>query len=668
MGNFKDIMTKISAYILIFILLSGFGSTLLADEAAVEDADLFDIPLEQLMEVEITSSARRPQSISRASRAVYVITAEDIRAAGPVRIEDLLRMVPGMDVFQTKNLVSQIGVRGYTKWNNERMQILLDGRPLYDPYLGGSLFYLNPIFTENIERIEVIRGPAGVTWGVNAMNGVINIITKKAEDTQGGLFSGSTGNHSLQQGFIRYGQTQGNFSWRATVGHFNNSGFATENGIPVEDDYKAFQATGLGEWKIDEATTLTFSGGLQNAHSNNELLKYLNLLWRRVFDDGSSLQLRWSESCIDRKNIQNNYSSSYGSWGWYNVADIHSQEEMFELQHNFTLGKHQFVWGMDYTRDIYLSTPLTTTNHGVQANTIPEDYINDQGSAFIEGEFELADNLWYTVGVRGYYNELTNFDWAGRMALVYEFAPKHFLRGSISRSFRRPTMWQEFRTGPNDSGNQMNGEGNNSLINESLLSYEIGYRGQLKDNFSVNVEAYLSKDNNMMALVKGIHETSPWEYWYDKWYNVYDITTYGIESSFEWQVNDAWLMKGFYVYRHQTDQDKLTYWETGETGIILGPKHRIGLTNRFKLDETTTLNTQLYWTDTATPYYEYIEGEPFCRFDVRLAKTFWNDRAEIAVGATNLFDQSHYEGGYDWGTSSYVEVPRQFYIQFFCTF
>lgn len=150
-----------------------------AEESLSTQPDLFELPLEALMEIEITSSARRPQSISRASRAVYIITAEDIRQAGPTRIEDLFRLVPGMDVFQTKGLVSAVGSRGYVKWNNERMQILLDGRPLYDPYLGGALFYLHPIFLEEIERIEVIRGSAGVAWGVNAMNGVINIITKK---------------------------------------------------------------------------------------------------------------------------------------------------------------------------------------------------------------------------------------------------------------------------------------------------------------------------------------------------------------------------------------------------------------------------------------------------------------------------------------------------------
>ena len=662
-------------------LILGLSAQMYANEIDFDNEDLFEMSLEKLMEVEIISSARRPQSLSRASRAVYVITAEDIRQAGPVRIEDLFRMVPGMDVFQTKGLVSYVGSRGYTKWNNERMQILVDGRPLYDPYLGGSLFYLNPVFLENIEQIEVIRGSAGVTWGVNAMNGVINIITKKAADTQGGLVSGSIGQQQMRNGFVRYGATEGPLSWRTTSGNFSDNGFAHKNGTSISDSYDAFQMTGRGEYKLNDNDTLVFSGGHQNASSNKESLQYMNFIWDKLMDDGSSWQIRWTESYITRKDMQNYYTSSNSTL--FNLADIHSREEIFEIQHNFLQDNHNIVWGADYTRDVYRSS-----EHNKHSNTVPEDFENDQGSIFIEDEITLADNLWFTAGYRGHYNELTHFDWAASAALVWEFAPKHFLRGAISRSFRRPTMWQEFRCGPlkyegtagYPDGVIITGEGNDSLRNETQISYEIGYRGQFADNFALNVEGYLNKDKDMMAVDKSGNLTqstltwpaTPWydTDWYNQWQNTYDITTYGLETSIEWEPTDWWLVRGFHVYTHQTGRNQLTNWRTGETGIILSPKHRVGLTNRFKLDESTTLNTQLYWTDTATQSLEYIHGEPFWRLDVRLARQL-NDRAEIAIGAINLQDRSHKEGGYgDWpsGGPDLTEVPRQFYIQFFCSF
>lgn len=671
--------------ILLLLALFILGADVFAEDPNSEDEDgFFDLSIEQLMNVEVTSSARRAQSISRSTRAVYVITAEDIRQAGPVRIEDLFRMVPGMDVFRTKGLVSAVGSRGYTKWNNERMQILLDGRPLYDPYLGGALFYLHPIFLENIERIEVIRGSAGVTWGVNAMNGVINIITKKTADTQGGLVYGAIGEQHLYQDFLRYGGTEGPFSWRGTIGSFYEDGFVKEHdidsGLLKEDDYGAFLATGRAEWAPSEDTTMVFTGGHQNGWSNNETLQYMNFLWEKRVDEENTLQFRWTESYITRKKMKNYYTSS-NSW-MYNLADVGSREEMFEIQHNVLFGRHNIVWGADYTQDVYRSRPRNE-----QPNTIREDFYNDQVSVFVEDEIELADNLWYTIGGRGFYNELTHFDWAGSTALVWEFKPNHFLRTAVSRSFRRPTMWQEFRCGPLKyigtggfpDGKILIGEGNDSLDNESQISYEIGYRGQWAKNLSVNVEGYLNKDKDMMAIDKSgtLTEVSPtwppgWSDtdWYNQWRNTYDVTTYGIETSVEWEPAEWWLLRGFHTYMHQTNRNELTNWRTGETGIILSPKHRVGLTNRFKLDDVTTLNTQLYWTDTATQSLEYIHGEPFWRFDIRLARRIWNDRAEIAIGAMNLLDNAHKEGGYgDWNaTPQLTEVPRQFYVQFFCSF
>ena len=618
------------------------------------EKNISDMSLEELMNVEVTSSARRPQPVSRATSAMYVITAEDIRQAGPVRIDDLLRQVPGMDVFQTKGLVYNMGSRGFAQWNNVRMQVLLDGRPLYDPYLGGTLFYLNPVFLDEIERIEVIRGSAGVTWGVNAMNGVINIITKKAADTQGGLVYGSFGTQQLQQETVRYGGTNGPVSWRATMGAFNENGFTPNQ----EDDYKAFQTTGRADIKLSDDSTMLLTGGQQNAYANEESLQYMNLLWNKTFKDDSSLQVRWTESYIERNK---NWLGSDGTtWLGGNAS---SQEEMLEIQHNFEHDSHNIVWGLDYTRDIYDGTP---TQEGEQSATSPTGFANDQGSAFIEDEITLADNLWYTLGYRAHYNELTNFDWAGSTALVWEFTPKHFLRAAISKAFSRPTLWEEFETDSASWGKF----GNDRLHNEEEVSYELGYRGQWTKNLSVNIEGYINKTKDLISLATLYDEYGSWLR--QQFENVYDATTYGLETSVEWKPADWWLIRGFHTYMHQTDRNQLTEWGNNKMEIELSPQQRAGLTNRFYLDKSTTLNTQLYWTEGgATQSLDHIEKTgPFYRLDVRLARSIWNDTAEIAIGATNLLDKSHPEGGYDWSGPSPVltEVPRQLYFQFFYKF
>jgi len=656
-------MTRIFYSILRAVFICGLlglltiATPVLAEQK--EPNDLFEMSLEELMSLEITSSARRLQPVTRATSAVFVITAEDIRQAGPVRIEDLLRLVPGMDVFWKDGVTSAIGCRGFIQWSNKGMQVLLDGRPLYDPYLGGELFFLNPIPLEDIERIEVIRGSAGVTWGVNAMNGVVNIITKKAADTQGGLGYGAFGNREFQQGYLRYGGTNGPLAWRGTVATLHDEGFGLDHGNapagnswngPISDYYEPFEATGRGDLKLSEDTTLSFSGGHKyspiSGHNTltNRSVQYMNLLWEKAVSDSSSWKIRWSESYIRRTGTNH-----------YNDIDVRSREEMLELQHNFVHDRHSIVWGADYTRDVYKSRTLSTA-----INTVPEDFINDQASAFIEDEITLADNLWFTIGYRGHYNELTHFDWAGRTALVWEFTPKHFLRGAISRAFRRPTMWEEFRYAPDI----WSLSGNDSLRNERMVSYEIGYRGQWAKNLSVNIEGYINKHKDIIA--KKYDDLATWTGY--RWQNVYDVTTYGLETDVEWKPFDWWFVRAFHVYLHQTDRNQLTNYRSGETESYLPPKHRMGLTNRFSIDKATTLNTQLYWTDTSTEFLEYIGGRAFWKLDVRLARRFWNDSAEIAIGAMNLLDHFHYEGGYDWTTNEYVEAPRLFYFQFFYKF
>ncbi|MFA5292160.1 MAG: TonB-dependent receptor [Phycisphaerae bacterium] len=650
-----------SAFCVIAFLLILLSVSLDAFGAESSDTNsLFSMSLEDLMKVEITSSARRSQSLNRASRAVYVITAEDIRQAGPVRIEELFRQVPGMDVFRTKGLVYEVGSRGFAKWSNERMQVLLDGRPLYDPYLGGTLFYLNPVFLDEIERIEVIRGSGGVVWGVNAMNGVINIITKKAADTQGGLVSGSVGSRELQQGFIRYGGTDGPFSYRGMVGTSHEKGFTRDYNGDINrfngDDYDAFQSTVRGELKLDDDKMLTFTGGQQNA---GEALQYMNLLFEKTFDDDSKFQIRWTESYITRN--KNNWKDD-PDWGNWLGGDTRSHEEMVEVQYNFVRDKHNFVLGADYTRDMYSST----THMAGQFNpTSPSSFANDQVSAFIEDEITLADNLWYTIGFRGHYNEFTNYDWAGSMALVWEFTPKHFIRGAISKAFRRPTIREEFLNSSISWGKF----GNDSLKNEESVSYEVGYRGQWAKNVSVNVEGYVNQTKDLISL-----ETLTVPSWHQQFKNMYNVTTYGVETSVDWRPVDWWLIRGFHTYMHQSCRNELTGYGNGDKlDMMLSPQQRAGLTNRFYLDKSTTLNTQLYWTGAGiTKSLDTIEEtDSTWRLDVRLARSIWKDTAELAIGVTNLFDQSHTEGGRQWSGSatSFTEIPgRQFYFQFFYKF
>src|ERR1700728_4771711 len=171
-------------------------------------ADLTSQSLEDLMDVQVTSVSKKEEKLSRAAAAIFVISAEDIRRSGATNIPDLLRMVPGMDVAQINANTWAISARGFNADFSNKLLVMLDGRPVYVPTFGGVYWDVLDVPLEDIERIEVIRGPGGTIWGANAVNGVINIITKKASDTQGNLASATIGN---QDGIAeeRYGGTLG---------------------------------------------------------------------------------------------------------------------------------------------------------------------------------------------------------------------------------------------------------------------------------------------------------------------------------------------------------------------------------------------------------------------------------------------------------------------------
>ncbi len=542
------------------------------------------------------------------------------------------------------------------------MQVLLDGRPLYEPFFGGVNLNRHPIFLENIERIEVIRGSAGVTWGVNCLNGVINFISKKPKDTQGRLGYGAFGNREFQEGFIRYGGSNNKMSYRGTVGAHHDDGFGADHGEDVKDWMNYFQTSGMADVKLSDGLSLVISGGHKNLSSKDrpDSMQYMNLLLKRDFNDGSSMELRWSESF-------------YKQWqSWYELYAF-TREDMVEFTHNFQRGNHSIVWGADYIRD---SIKHRREGNPVTGNTSPDHFANDQASIFIEDEITLGKNLWFTIGYRGHYNEFTHFDWAGKTALVWEVFPKHFLRGSISRSFRRPVFYEEIlrRYVKRSLGwvkPKVAASGNDSLRNERLVSYEVGYKGQLTDNLVVNVEAFYNKHKDLIGENYGKwgeRYATGWmrEYDYRKFFNLYDVVTYGFETSFEYRPFKWWLMRGYHVYTHQTDEKDInrTGAYTGNLKVYSVPKHKMGMTNRVYIDDKTTLNTHIFWTSNYFNRYD-ADVDSYMRVDFRIARQFWKDTAEIAFGITNLTDTFHHEGDSSDQTN---QVPRQVYFQFFYSF
>ena len=229
-------------FVLSFALLSAdaFGQSSLPTSQPLAQLggqrDLSQIPIEDLMNIQVTSVSKTEQKLSQAAAAIFVITQEEIRRSGAMNIPDLLRMVPGMDVSQISANDWAVSARGFNQQFSNKLLVLIDGRAVYTPLLGGVNWDTQDVPLEDIDRIEVIRGPGATLWGANAVNGVINVVTKRAADTQGALVTAGGGTQRQAFGTAQFGGTiRGSTSYRAFAKYLNQGSLPEMDGKPGED-------------------------------------------------------------------------------------------------------------------------------------------------------------------------------------------------------------------------------------------------------------------------------------------------------------------------------------------------------------------------------------------------------------------------------------------------
>src|SRR5690242_529390 len=238
-------------------------TTLWGQSPQTPPKDLTSASIEDLMNIQVTSVSKKGQPVSRTAAAIYVITQEDIQRSGMTSIPELLRMVPGMDVAQINANNWAVSLRGFNDRVASRLLVLIDGRSLYSPDFAGVFWQIQQLMLEDIERIEVIRGPATTLWGVNAVNGVVNIITKKAKDTQGGLVSAGGGAQGIGFGSVRYGASSGDrVAYRFYGSVFNRGDFQDAMGQGAGDGAYGTFGGFRSDWQLAPRDALTVEGGV----------------------------------------------------------------------------------------------------------------------------------------------------------------------------------------------------------------------------------------------------------------------------------------------------------------------------------------------------------------------------------------------------------------------
>jgi iron complex outermembrane receptor protein len=483
--------------------------------------DLTQKSLEDLMSIEVTSVSKKEQKSSQAAAAVFVISREDIGHSGALNIPDLLRMVPGLDVAQIDAGKWAISARGFNGQYSNKLLVLVDGRTVYTPIFGGVFWDSQNIPLANIERIEVIRGPGAAIWGSNAVNGVINIITLKAGDTQGGSVAASAGNGSVGPETISYGgKMHALGAYRVSAEGFQVNALPTLAGLNGQDDWRLV----LGRFRTDTAlsakNSLTTEGEIYRGDAGELAFIPLSLqppenatVALRDRYTGGNLLARWNStiSAGSETSLQvyfdrtNRSDSSYG-FG-LNTFDA-------DFQHHFVWGARQdIVWGLGYR----LSTD--DIDPALRVSATPEARGTQLFSSFGQDEIAIRrDRVHLSLGARIEHNDYNRFDYQPSIRLLWTPDNKNSIWAAASHADRTPARSDtDFRVnyealpGPGNVPILVSLFGNPNQKNEQLEAFEGGYRTTLTSRFSLDSTVFYNRYRDLVSVEPGAPqiETNP---------------------------------------------------------------------------------------------------------------------------------------------------------------
>jgi iron complex outermembrane receptor protein len=307
---FGDRGATLLAHISLALTLS-LGATIPASAQTPPPSDLTQFSLEDLMNVQVTSVSKKEQKLAKTGAAIFVITQEDIRRSGATNIPDLLRMVPGVDVARVDHSNWAISIRGFNSVFSNKVLVLLDGRSVYHPAYSGVLWYALDVPLEDIERIEVIRGPGGTVWGANAMNGVINIITKSAKATPGGLITAGAGSNYQAEGLTQYGGKAGSSGDYRVHGRYSNIGKSHPvDADPAADARQLVQGGFRSDRNLSSRDLLAVEGDYHQVQGGETVTGVLpqmptamGIYTQPISDNGGNILGRWTHTLANGSNV-----------------------------------------------------------------------------------------------------------------------------------------------------------------------------------------------------------------------------------------------------------------------------------------------------------------------------------------------------------------------------
>lgn len=634
--------------------------------------NLGEMTIEQLMQVKVISAGKKEQHLADTAAAVYVITQEEIRRSGVTSVPEALRLAPGVEVARLSGNAWAISVRGFNYRYADKVLVLVDGRTVYSPIFSGVFWELNDLVLEDIDRIEVIRGPGGTMWGANAMNGVINIITKRAQDTQGGLVTAAGGSQGYSTGAARWGASNGKgFAYRL-YGKYGRLGESP--GFPPVDGnaYDAWQLARMGfraDWERF-ANTLTVSGdafgGAEHESFPFPLLQppYASNLNYGFAPYGGNLLTRWQHA--------SNPDSDFSLQAFYDRMDrptpvFTTSDQVFDLEfqhHNLLRARQELVWGLGFRA----TESATRGSYVVELD--PSHLTMFTINGFVQDEIAVVpSHLWLTLGTKLERNEYTGCELQPNFRLHWKPHREHTLWAAVSRAVTIPNDFQAVGRrleatfpGPDGMVGGILLLGNHDLQEQGLLSYEFGYRAQPTPNTAFDIAGFHNIYHDFISAWPGepvVNPSGPPPQFVVPLYfrNNTATRTYGAEFSssyapvpfVKFSASYTWLVVGPYPL----DDPWESPFRAGDS-----PRNQFQVHSYLSLPQNFDFDTSLYYVSPLSA--QFVPG--YTRLDARLG---WrpSGRLEFSLGFQNLLQPRHTEfiSPSDWG--QHARVPRAAYAK-----
>jgi iron complex outermembrane receptor protein len=646
-----------------------------------DSTDFTEFSLEELKDVVIVSASKKPEMVSDTAAAVYVITQEDIRRSGVTSIPEALRLAPGVHVARITATDWAINIRGLNSQFAQNLLVLIDGRSVYTHVFSGVFWDVQDTVLEDIERIEVIRGPGAAIWGANAVNGVINIITKKASQTQGGqaiILGGS----QEQSASVRYGGTLDNQAYYRVYGKFFNRGDLSDvttnldsqandpNDASSSDNWRS----GRGGFRVDmmpghglaesSSNAFTLQGEAYRNRYDKEFERrsiiFPSAVQQQTDEDSTSEAMGWhlqgtwqhtiaSDSATTLQFYHDYTNKDYdpGS-GRVNTTDL-------DFQHHLTLAeRHEFVWGLEYKN---INDEFDDSSN---ISMSPSDLSQNLWSIFLQDEIALQPKRWTLIlGSKFEHNEFTGLEIQPSIRALYKPDEMFSAWGAISRAVRVPSRLElhgqttDMVDLPDVNPSapvEVVTHGNSNLEPESLIAYELGMRLKPRPAIWLDTAIFYNSYDDLIGLE--LIDSDLANNRYDLGYgNNTSGRSYGLEAALDWKATSNWLLGATYTYLHTLIKENKVQDPTLSALIAKGSNPRHSFAVRSYLDVTDDIDFDLWFRYVGRLPERNIDA--YTVLDTRLA---WrvSPHVELSLVGQNLLESGHSE-------FSTLEIKRSIY-------